>query len=129
MTPICKGSGELYPAHDFTLMNIDQYSDDVKSKVFLGINIVCEHYMPTYSPYDTLLIANDRAPKLAEHCAIIYYQKLFILRKRNAYENGKQKAKYSGLHDNKFVVDESDVDEVIGYVAGVHHDVSYLYFS
>ena len=47
----------------------------------------CDHFMPTYSPYGILLIANDR------------------------------NAKYYSIRDDKYRIDEKDVDEVIGYVA------------
>ena len=73
----------------------------------------CEHYMPTYSPYDILLIANDRDAKANENVLIRTDGNLFLA-KRKA-KNGI--VKYYSIRDGKFRLNEEDIDEVVGYIA------------
>ena len=67
-----------------------------------------------YSPYDILLIANDREPHINENSLLRIDGQLRIAKRK--VENGS--AKYYSIRDGKFRIDEKDVDEVIGYVAG-----------
>ena len=71
--------------------------------------------MPAYSPYDILLIANDRDAKTNENVLIRTDGNLFLAKRK--IENGI--AKYYSIRDGKFRLDEDNVDEVIGYIAHV----------
>ena len=71
--------------------------------------------MPHYSPYDILLIANDRNPQGHEDSLLRIDGCLYIARRK--IENGV--AKYYSIRDGKFRKNEDDVDEVIGYIAYV----------
>ena len=68
--------------------------------------------MPTYSPYDILLIANDRNAKINENVLIRTDGNLFIAKRK--VENGI--VKYYSIRDGKFRLSEDEVDEVIGYI-------------
>jgi hypothetical protein len=119
MSPEYMGNGNLKVVYDFTQVNISNISDDIKHKVFLGIQLPCGNYMPTYSPYDILLIANDRNPKQNENCIVICRGNMYI-GKRVVVGNS---AKYYSIRDGKFRVNENEIDELVGYVAGVKQDL------
>jgi hypothetical protein len=80
----------------------------------MGIKTSVDHYMPHYTPYDILLIANDRYPKPSEDSVIIYGDNVFIVR-RHSCGNGHYE--YLSIRDSRFRCSESDIDNVIGYVA------------
>lgn len=115
MKPICLMNGNLHPVNEFTPLDITHLGDNIRPKVFIGFQLPCEHYMPHYSPYDILLVANDRQPNLIENSVVINGGNLFIAKRK--VENGI--AKYYSIRDNKFRCNESDIDEVIGYIAGI----------
>lgn len=110
----CNGNGNLKITSNYRKEDITNLDSEVKGKVFFGITMPCDHYMPTYSPYDILLIANDRLPKLSENCLIRMNGLLHIAKRK--VESGT--AKYYSIRDGKYRVDESDIDELIGYIAG-----------
>lgn len=110
----CNESGNLKITSVYSKADITNVNDEVKGKVFFGITMPCEHYMPYYSPYDILLIANDRSPRLSENCLIRMNGLLHIAKRKT--ESGN--VKYYSIRDGKYRVNESDIDELIGYVAG-----------
>lgn len=110
----CNENGNLKITSVYSKADITNVNDEVKGKVFFGITMPCEHYMPYYSPYDILLIANDRSPRLSENCLIRMNGLLHIAKRKT--ENGI--ARYYSIRDGKYRVNESDIDELIGYVAG-----------
>ena len=109
-------NGRLNPTNVFEPLNIDLLSDNVKSKVFIGIRITCEDYMPHYSPYDTLLLANDREAYPHERCVILYYGKILIVTKTEKIKNNKKVVEYVGIRDKNIVINEKDIDTIIGYI-------------
>ena len=111
----CNHNGNLKITTNYRHIDITEIGEEYRSKVFFGITMPCEHYMPTYSPYDILLIANDRNAQGKENSLLRIDKNLYIAR-RNV-ENGV--AKYYSIRDGKFRINESDVDEVIGYIAHV----------
>ncbi len=115
MEPLCNHNGSLIMQNPYKHIDITDLDSEIRNKVFLGMRIPCEHYMPIYSPYDILLIANDRPAMPDEHVLIAFDQQLFLINRR--VENGV--AKLYGIRDGKYRVDEKDINEVVGYVAGV----------
>lgn len=95
---------------------IDHLSEDIKSHVFIGMELTCDHYMPYFSPYDILLISADREAVDGEFCVIMYYENIFIVKKRIYTENGQPQAEYLGLLDPTFRIKEQDIDSKIGYI-------------
>lgn len=118
MEPLCQYNGNLEPANEYEPLDITDLSPDVTSKVFFGIKMPCDHYMPTYSHYDILLIANDRDPINNENVVILNHGILCIGRRR--VENGI--VKYYSIRDGKFRTTENDRIEIVGYVAGVYRN-------
>ena len=109
----CNHNGNLKITTNYRHIDITDIGEEYRSKVFFGITMPCEHYMPTYSPYDILLIANDRDAKTNENVLIRTDGNLFLAKRK--IENGI--AKYYSIRDGKFRLDEDNVDEVIGYVS------------
>ena len=109
----CNHNGNLKITTNYRHIDITDIGEEYRSKVFFGITMPCEHYMPTYSPYDILLIANDRDAKANENVLIRTDGNLFLAKRK--IENGI--AKYYSIRDGKYRIDEKDVDEVIGYIA------------
>lgn len=109
----CNHNGNLKITTNYRHIDITDIGEEYRSKVFFGITMPCEHYMPTYSPYDILLIANDRNAKINENVLIRTDGNLFIAKRK--VEKGL--VKYYSIRDGKFRLNEDDVDEVIGYIA------------
>lgn len=122
MEPYIDDKGNLFPSNNFSTINIKDCSRDIKPQVFLGISINCSNYMPNYSPYDILLIANDRPPKLNEDCVILLCGKLYLVRRVQTI-NG---IVFHSIRDGHPFVTEDELDCIIGYVAGVKLDYAYL---
>lgn len=112
----CAYNGNLKLTNDYTQLDITDLSKEIVGKIFFGIQIPCEHYMPHYSPYDILLMANDRQPMFHETSAIVVDRNLYFARRK--VENGV--AKYYSIRDGKYRCDEKDVDEIVGYICYIY---------
>lgn len=106
--------GTLHISGDFESFDITYIPQNIKPQIFMGIKTSVEYYMPHYTPYDILLIANDRTPKPTEDSIIIYGDNVFIARRSPC---GNSKFEYVSIRDKRFRCSESDIDNVIGYVA------------
>ena len=111
----CNNNGNLKITSNYLHIDVTDIDKEYRGKVFFGITMPCDHYMPTYSPYDILLIANDRDAKENENVLIRTDGNLFLAKRK--IEKGI--AKYYSIRDGKFRLDEDNVDEVIGYIAHV----------
>lgn len=111
----CNQHGNLKITTSYRHIDITEIDPERRGKVFFGITMPCDHYMPAYSPYDILLIANDRNPQYNENSLLRIDGCLYIARRK--VENGV--AKYYSIRDGKFRINEADVDEVVGYIAYV----------
>ena len=109
----CNHNGNLKITTNYRHIDITDIGEEYRSKVFFGITMPCEHYMPTYSPYDILLIANDRYPTIFDDSLIRVGNYLYLATRK--VEN--KVVKYYSIRDGKYRLDESDIDELIGYVA------------
>ena len=109
----CNHNGNLKITSNYLHIDVTDIDKEYRGKVFFGITMPCEHYMPTYSPYDILLIANDRQPHQNENSLIRIDGYLYIANRK--IENGA--AKYYSIRDGKFRINERDIDEHIGYIA------------
>lgn len=109
----CNNNGNLKITTNYRHIETTNIHEEFRSKIFFGITMPCDHYMPTYSPYDILLIANDRNPT-TENSLLRINGSLYIAKRK--VEGGI--AKYYSIRDGKFRLNESDVDEVVGYIVG-----------
>lgn len=120
MSTECGPNGNIRVSNEIQSLDITDFDKDIRSKVFIGLRIPDDRYMSTYSPFDTLLIANDRKGSFREHIIIIIDKSLYIAKRKEVSEDSKKMAKFYSIRDGRFLINENDVDEVIGYVAAVH---------
>lgn len=118
--PACS-NGCLKMTNVMESMCIDHLPEHIRSNVYLGITLGCDHYMPYYSPYDTLLIAANRPTQNGEVCVVIYSDNILIVRKRVIMEGNEARVEYLGLENDSFRISDSDIDSKIGYVVDVCH--------
>lgn len=115
MHPRINNNGNLKISGLYSTIDISGMDKEVCRKVFWGIQLEVGFYMPYYSPYDILLIANDRNPTIAENSVILLDDNIFIAKRQ--VEDGI--VKFYSIRDKKFRVLESECQEVIGYIAAV----------
>ena len=82
----CNHNGNLKITTNYRHIDITDIGEEYRSKVFFGITMPSDHYMPHYSPYDILLIANDRNPQGHEDSLLRIDGCLYIARRK--IENG-----------------------------------------
>lgn len=113
MIPNLTNDGDFKVSANYEKIEISELKEPLRSKIFVGCRIASDYYMPHYIPGDIILIANDRPPKPNENSIVRVDKYLFIAKRK--IENGV--AKYYSIRDGKYRIDESEVDELIGYVA------------
>ena len=106
-------NGSLKITSTYHNADISEVAPEMRTKIFFGIKMPCDHYMPVYSPYETLLIANDRMPMHNENCLIRFKKEIYIAKVK--IEN--KEMKFYSIRDGKFRLNRDEVDEVIGYIA------------
>lgn len=117
MLPKC-ANGYLPTTNIVKTICIDHLTDNLKSKVCLGLQIPCEHYEPYYFPNEILLLSTDRSGMNNEECVVAYKGNYFICTKKIEYINGVKKHKYISLVDGHTEVLPTEIDDKIGYVVG-----------
>lgn len=115
MIPEKDNDGNYKLVSRFEKVEITNLEEPLRSKVFIGFKLFSDYYMPYYFPNDILLICNDRPAKRTENVLVRAGDYVFLVKR--IIENGV--AKYYSLRDGKYRIDESEVDELIGYVAHV----------
>lgn len=113
MLPEEDNDGNCKLVSKFENMEITDLQEPLRSKIFMGFKVISDYYMPYYKPNDIILIANDRPAKFNEHILVRVGDFIFIVKRIS--ENGIGKL-YS-IRDDKYRIDESAVDELIGYIA------------
>lgn len=115
INPVCSENGNLKLTHDYGTYDISDIGDELYYKIYCGVKIPCNHYMPYYVKDDILLIANDREAKGTEKTVIIVDGNIVITDRR--IENGR--VKYYGARDGFFRSMESPKVQILGYVVKV----------
>lgn len=92
-------------------MLLENVPTDVASKVYLGMKIPTENYMPYYQAGEIILIASDRPAVRGEQCVITSNGGIYIV------EKSKKENEYYSVF-GKRIIPEEKVDDVIGYVVG-----------
>lgn len=93
--------------------DISEVPAELRTRIFFGIKMPCDHYMPVYSPYETLLIANDRMPMHNENCLIRVKKNVYIAKLK--IEN--KEMKFYSIRDGKPRLNRDEIDEIVGYIA------------
>lgn len=116
----CTNEGNVQLTNNFELADIDSMPNIIRPKIFMGFRLPCDNYMPMYGSGDILLIANDRKPMTNEVSVIALGGFVWLAhRSEDKNEDGSITVNYYSIRDGKFRVSEKDIDEHIGYVAGV----------
>lgn len=119
MNVICCDNGNLKVTNDYDIIDISNLGDDVRPKIFMGVRIPCDHYVPDYYPGDILLLANDRSSQRSEHVLVTVGDYLWIVNRREEFENGAKTDNFYSLRDNRKLAKNDDVGIIVGYVADV----------
>ena len=106
-------NGDLKITTDYEKLDISEFQEPYKSKIFFGIFLNSDNYMPKYAPFDILLIANDRLPRPNEDVILRSGHYLFIAKRKQ--ENGI--IKYYSIRDGRYRIKDDEIDELIGYIA------------
>lgn len=115
MNPICNGNGNLKKNDDYEEYDISSFGEELVHKIYFGIKLPCEHYLPYYKENDLLFIANDRDAMIGENSVIVLNGNIVIVKR--FIEDGK--VKYRGIRDKfNFFTDEDSI-VLIGYIAKV----------
>ena len=115
MDPLCIHNGNLKLTNDYQQVDISGIHRENLHKVFFGIRLPCEHYLPHYMQGDILLIANDRNPLPCENTVIIVNGNICIVKQK--IENSV--INYYSIRDGGFRSSSHDSIEVLGYIAEV----------
>lgn len=113
MLPELDHNGDWKLISKFEKVEITDLKEPLRSKIFIGFKIISDYYMPYYFPNDIILIANDRTARPNEHVLVRVGDYVFIVKR--IVENGI--AKLYSIRDGKYRIDESEVNEMIGYIA------------
>lgn len=113
IVPTLNNNGDFQVSANYEKIEITNLPEPLRSKIFVGCRIVSDYYMPHYIPGDIILIANDRPAKPNENVIVRVDKFLYIVNRR--LENGI--SKFYSIRDGKYRIDESNVDELIGYIA------------
>lgn len=117
----CDNAGNLTMNNNFELVDISRMSDDIRYKVFMGIRIPCDNYMPVLSEGDVLLLANDRIPLQNEMVVVVTDGFIRIVkRKVEKLADGTKLARYYSIRNGSCLSDENSVDEIVGYVVKIY---------
>ncbi len=119
MKAVCCDNGNLKMTNDFDVIDISNLGDDIRPKIFMGVRIPCEHYVPFYYPGDILLIANDRTVKHSERVLITIGEFMWIVNTKEEIEEGKRVYNYYSLRDERKRAKDDEVGIEIGYIADV----------
>ena len=99
--------GNMKITTNYRKIDVSKINEEYRHKIFFGITMPCENYMPKYSPYDILLVANDRKPKENETSLVRIGSNLVLLKRKVV--NGE--IKYYSIRDNKFRMEEKEIDQ------------------
>lgn len=117
MWPECMANGNLQMTNNFELMDISDLADEIRYKIFMGVRIPCEHYMPVFSEGEILLLANDRMPLQNEMVVVVNNGFLRIVKRKEIRdENNQKRIAFYTVRKGDFMAYEEELDYLIGYV-------------
>lgn len=115
MKPICSNNGNLKRTYEYEKFDTSGLDEELYHKVFFGIRVPCDHYLPLYKENDILLIANDRNAMKNENSVILIDDNILITKRVVENDN----VLYYGVRDNELHAKNQKSVELIGYIAKV----------
>lgn len=112
MVPELDNNGNLRLTSNYIKEEISIGTNPAYEKIFFGLLLNCDNYMPHFSPDDVLFIANDRSPKPSETVVLRCGKYIFLARQK--IEGGI--VKFYSIRDGKFRKTIDEIDELVGYV-------------
>ncbi len=116
---VISDNGGLKLSNGFSIMDISGLSEDIRTKIFMGVKIPSDLYAPYYYEDDILLLANDRNPRTGEDVLISASGNLYILKTKLETVDGKVKRNFYSIRDGKLRTDEDHAKLIIGYIVKV----------
>lgn len=118
----CMHDGNLRMTNNFEIEDISNMPSDKRYKIFMGIRVPCDHYMPFFREGDIMYIARDRRPLQSENVVVVNDGYIRLVKWREEKdENGEKKVAYYSLNKNAFLAYKESVDDVIGYIVDIRH--------
>lgn len=105
--------GNLRMTNNFDVMDISDFSDAIRPKIFLGIRIPNDSYSPFYLENDVIYVANDRNARMDEHVIVCISDNMWILKKK---ADG-----YYSIRNNRLFAKEKEIQLLLGYVVNAIH--------
>ena len=96
----------------------DSLPEDMKSKVYLGMLMPCDFYMPYYLPGEIILIAADKKAHGGERCVVTSNGGIYIVVKDRVINDGIMEWKYVPLMSQNVALPDGIIDDKLGYVVG-----------
>lgn len=116
----CMHDGNLMMTNNFEIEDISDMPDSKRYKIFMGIRVPCEHYMPFFREGDIMYIARDRRPLQSENVVVVNDGFIRLVKWREEKDkNGEKKVAYYSLNKNAFLAYKEEVDDVIGYIVDI----------
>lgn len=113
--------GSIIPSNQFSYHTFPDLEPGLINRILLGIQLPCCDYMPYYSPYDLILIANDRLPRINEDCVIISCGRLYIAKR--VHSGNSSDAEYVQINSGKLLT--PSMQDIMGYICDVKIDESF----
>lgn len=114
--------GNMIMTNNMEIMDISFVDSELLPKIFIGIRIPSDLFEPLYFEGDILLIANDRNPRMSEHCIVGTPNAMWIVKRKEEMIDGKKCVNYYSIRDGKIRAPEIDARYVLGYVTYVHQN-------
>ena len=111
-------NGILATTNVSEMVDLTNFPSNVQSKVYTGIRIPNDKYMPYYLENEIILVACDREAVKGEHCIITSNGGIYIVKKDEIIEDGVKTKKYISIFESADVIPDSKVDDKIGYIVG-----------
>ena len=96
----------------------DNLPEDMKSKVYLGMLIPCNFYVPHYLPGEIILISADREPQGGEQCVVTSNGGIYIVVKDHVINDGIMEWRYVPLMSQNAALPDGIIDDKLGYIVG-----------
>lgn len=119
MEAVCTENGNIKMTNDFHFLDISNLDKELHPKIFMGIRMPCDNYIPHYYEGDVLLIAHDREPRPSEHVVVHFRDCIWILQRKSQIINGVKQSCFYSIRDGAYRVPDQDKSLIIGYVAKV----------
>jgi len=119
MTAVNGDDGNVKMTNDFHIMDISNLEENLHPKIFMGIVLPTDNYIPHYYNGDVLLIANDREARAHEHVVVHYGDNIWIVQRKYELVDGERKPFLYSIRDGGIRVPDEKQSLVLGYIAKV----------